>query len=168
MSPCGGSRCAACDARSRGRRPAVARRGACGSDRLEDAIRAELGEPIEVETHIEPLEVRELAGHDAEAEAMTRLAQTIRRLAAKEGALIDVHDVRLRVTDDGLYAIFHCRAPRETSVQEAHEAVDALERAVRRENPRSDCALSAMRKPLQRNRRNFPDLMRARPIGEDA
>ncbi len=103
--------------------------------RLETAIRAELGEPLEVETHIEPLETRELTGEDVDAEATTRLAQTIRRLAADDGRLVDIHDVRLRVAEGRRYAIFHCRAPRTMSVRDAHEAVDALERAVRRAAP---------------------------------
>ena len=103
--------------------------------RLEEAIRAEIGEAIEVETHIEPLEPQELAGQDADAEATTRLAQTIRRLAAEDGRLVDIHDVRLRVAKSGQYAIFHCLAPRAMSVRDAHDAVDALERAVRRAAP---------------------------------
>jgi cation diffusion facilitator family transporter len=105
------------------------------ASRLEDAIRSELGEGMEVETHIEPLELRELAGRDADAEDVTKLAQTIRRLASRSGKLVDIHDVRLRIAEGGRYAIFHCQAPREMSLQDAHEAVDALERAVRRESP---------------------------------
>jgi divalent metal cation (Fe/Co/Zn/Cd) transporter len=106
--------------------------------RLEDSIRSELGAFIEVETHIEPLETRELAGREADAESTARLSQTIRRLAAADARLTDIHDVRLRFAAGGRYAIFHCRAPRAMTVREAHEAVDALERAVRREMPDLD------------------------------
>ncbi len=105
------------------------------ASRLEEAIRAELGETIEVETHIEPLEMRELKGEEADAAATTRLAQALRRLAAADGRLDDIHDVRLRMAEGAGFAIFHCRAPRAMSVQAAHEAVDALERALRDEMP---------------------------------
>jgi len=103
--------------------------------RLEETIRAEIGEDIEVETHIEPLETRELAGRDDDAEATTRFAQTLRRLAADDRRLMDVHKVRLRTAAGGRYGLFHCRIAPETSVDAVHAAVDALERAARREFP---------------------------------
>ncbi len=101
--------------------------------RLEDAIRGEFGAATEVETHIEPLETRELAGADAAPEATQRLADTLRRLAAEDGGLIDIHDVRLRVAEGVGYGLFHCRVAPETPVAEAHARVDALERAAKRE-----------------------------------
>jgi len=103
--------------------------------RLEETIRAEIGEDIEVETHIEPLETRELPGRDDDAEATTRFAQTLRRLAANDTGLVDIHHVRLRIAAGGRYGLFHCRIAPETSVDAVHAAVDALERAARREFP---------------------------------
>ena len=102
--------------------------------RLEDAIENELGPQIEVETHIEPMESRELSGRDADAELTSRFIETLRR-AAGEGQLKDIHDVRLRVAERGYFGIFHCRVAPQTSVETTHAEVDALERAVRKEFP---------------------------------
>jgi len=102
---------------------------------LENAIEDELGADIEVETHIEPLETRELPGRDADPELTRRLWDALARQAAKDGGLREVHDVRLRAADGGYFGIFHCRVDPETTVETAHRKVDALETAVRREFP---------------------------------
>ena len=96
--------------------------------RLEDAIRGEIGEDVEVETHIEPLETRELAGREADPTLTMRFTDTLRRLAARDGQIIDIYNVRLRVVDGGCFGIFHCRVSPTTSVATAHAEVDALER----------------------------------------
>jgi divalent metal cation (Fe/Co/Zn/Cd) transporter len=49
--------------------------------------------------------------------------------------LRDVHDVRVRETDEGEIVNFHCRFDQSLSVQEVHEKVDALERALKQRSP---------------------------------
>jgi cation diffusion facilitator family transporter len=103
--------------------------------RLENAIEDELGAQIEVETHIEPLEVRELPGRDADPALTRRFQDALARHAAKDAGLGEIHDVRLRATPGGYYGIFHCRVDPHTPVATAHGKVDALETAVRAEFP---------------------------------
>lgn len=103
--------------------------------KLENAIESELGEDIEVETHIEPLETRELAGHDADPALTLKFVEALKRHAASAGDLRDIHDVRLRGAEGGYFGIFHCRVDPRTSVESTHAQVDALERAVRLDFP---------------------------------
>ncbi len=99
---------------------------------LENAIESELGDDIEVETHIEPMETREISGRDASPEITERFTQALRLAAAALGDdLRDVHDVRLREIEGGYFGIFHCRVDPTSSVETAHRRVDDLERAVR-------------------------------------
>src|SRR5262249_18342440 len=51
------------------------------ADGLEAAIREELGPTVEVETHIEPLQVRDLAGRDASAEHIAAIQKTLTEAA---------------------------------------------------------------------------------------
>ncbi|WP_235981896.1 cation diffusion facilitator family transporter [Methylobrevis albus] len=101
---------------------------------VEEAIRAELGYDIEVETHLESLMPDLLPG----AAADPATAEAIRAdLAAAAGphAITDVHNVRVRILGDGLFVAFHCRLPGATKTAVVHEAVDGLERAVRAKWP---------------------------------
>jgi cation diffusion facilitator family transporter len=101
---------------------------------LEDAIAAEIGEGVEVETHIEPAEP-EASGQLAEPDLARRIEASLAATAATQGRLRDIHNVRVRETPGGVIVLFHCRVDPATPVETVHDAVDALERSVRRAFP---------------------------------
>ncbi len=98
---------------------------------LEQAIADDLGADYEVESHIEPLEVDELDGHDA-GETIRESVQTALRqgLSAAE-ALRDIHSVRVRETAAGLIVNYHCLVDPALSVDAVHAHVDGLDRQAR-------------------------------------
>jgi cation diffusion facilitator family transporter len=98
--------------------------------RLESEIGHELG-GIEVETHIEPLEPRQLRGQDAPPATHAEIAHALAKMVSGMGAIRDVHSVRVRATPDGLVVNYHCRVSPYLSVDEVHEHVDELDRKMR-------------------------------------
>jgi cation diffusion facilitator family transporter len=105
------------------------------ADRLEAAVRAELGPDVEVETHIEPLQVGGLPGRDAPRERVAAVRDALTEIAANVAFVGQIHDVRVRQTADGEMVNFHCRVDPMLTVQEVHERVDEVERALRRKFP---------------------------------
>ncbi len=105
------------------------------ADALENAIAAELGPGVEVESHIEPLQPPHASGREAPPERVRAVTIALSELAAEGHTLRDVHDVRVRETDDGEIVNFHCHVDPDLSVQAVHEKVDALERALRERAP---------------------------------
>jgi divalent metal cation (Fe/Co/Zn/Cd) transporter len=101
---------------------------------LERSIRDEFGEDVEVDTHIEPLEPELPHGTDAAPDRVETIKAALSRFAA-DGAIHDIHNVRVRNTDAGEIVNFHCRAAPSMSVIKVHENVDAIERALRRAFP---------------------------------
>jgi cation diffusion facilitator family transporter len=101
---------------------------------LERNIREEFGEDVEVDTHIEPLEPELPVGSDAAPERVETIKTALSRFAAN-GAIHDIHSVRVRNTDAGEIVNFHCRAAPSMSVIKVHENVDEIERALRRAFP---------------------------------
>jgi len=101
---------------------------------LEHDIRDEFGADVEVDTHIEPLEPELPLGTDAPPGRVAEIAAALSRFAA-DGAIHDIHNVRVRDTEAGEIVNFHCRAAPSMSVIRVHENVDALERALRRAYP---------------------------------
>ena len=101
---------------------------------LERNIRDEFGEDVEVDTHIEPLEPELPHGTDAAADRVAAIKTALSRFAA-DGAIHDIHSVRVRDTDAGEIVNFHCRAAPSMSVIKVHENVDEIERALRRAFP---------------------------------
>jgi cation diffusion facilitator family transporter len=101
---------------------------------LERHIRDEFGADVEVDTHIEPLEPELPFGTDAAPERTETIREALSGFAA-DGAIHDIHDVRVRDTDAGEIVNFHCRAAPSMTVIKVHENVDAIERALRRAFP---------------------------------
>jgi cation diffusion facilitator family transporter len=102
---------------------------------LENAIRAELGSEVEVETHIEPLLVKHLTGHDASEEVRQAISSELAKTASALPGLDAIHDVRVRETAEGLVVIYHCRFSPDQPVTAVHEAVDQVERHMRAARP---------------------------------
>jgi cation diffusion facilitator family transporter len=105
------------------------------ADKLEAALREELGPGVEVETHIEPLQPPEAAGREAPPERVRAVEMALSEIAAESGMIRDVHNVRVRETDEGEIVNFHGRVDPTLAVQAVHEKVDEVERALRRRSP---------------------------------
>lgn len=104
------------------------------AQQLENHVRDEFGEDVEVDTHIEPLEPELPHGTDAAPERVADIRAALANLAA-DGDIQDVHNVRVRNTDAGEIVNFHCRAAPSMSVINVHQRVDEIERALRRAFP---------------------------------
>ncbi|MDE2363897.1 MAG: cation diffusion facilitator family transporter [Hyphomicrobiales bacterium] len=99
--------------------------------RLEAAVRDELGPDTEVETHIEPLETRELAGQDAPGVVVASIEADLKAAAAAGDVVREVHNVRVRETVAGLVVNYHCRVNPALTVSAVHDAVDDVDRRVK-------------------------------------
>jgi cation diffusion facilitator family transporter len=100
---------------------------------LEADVRHELGPNIEVDSHIEPLEPRELPGQDVAPATRSAIAAALSALA--RDPIVEIHSVRVRETPAGLVVNYHCRADATLSVDKVHLAVDEIERQVMSEFP---------------------------------
>ncbi len=101
---------------------------------LENAIGVELGEDVEVESHIEPAHFSGLEGQDASPATHADVERHLADLAAA-GRISNIHDVRVRENDHGLFVTFHCCVGRELTVEAVHDAVDDVERNFRERMP---------------------------------
>jgi cation diffusion facilitator family transporter len=102
------------------------------ADGLEQAVRDELGPEVEVETHIEPLQPRDQRGREAPPERVAEVRDALNTIAAEVDLLGEVHDVRVRETDDGEIVNFHCLVDPALAVAAVHDKVDEVERALKR------------------------------------
>jgi len=105
------------------------------ADGLEKAIANELGASVEIDTHIEPLQPHRAAGREAPPERVKAIEMALAEFAADGRTIRDVHNVRVRETDEGEIVNFHCRVDPALTVQAVHEKVDMLERALRERSP---------------------------------
>jgi cation diffusion facilitator family transporter len=102
---------------------------------LEAAIRRELGEDVEVESHIEPLPERILPGEELPASGREEISALLRKLVASEKRISDVHNVRVRRNSEGIFVYYHCLlAPTET-IETVHDIIDRVEMGLQQLKP---------------------------------
>jgi len=68
-----------------------------------------------------------LSGRDASPKVQAQIALTLAKLAKQEKALKDLHNIRVRQTEVGLFVHYHCRFSPLMNVESVHAAVDRLE-----------------------------------------
>jgi len=102
---------------------------------LEAAIRGELGPHIEVESHIEPHPERMLEGHDAPGREFDNISGSLKTFAHEQRRLSDLHSIRVRQTDQGMFVHYHCRFDGGDSVEDVHTAVDRIENELQSKYP---------------------------------
>jgi cation diffusion facilitator family transporter len=98
---------------------------------LEEAIRDELGPEVEVETHIEPLQAFDRRGREATTDRIAQVHDALKEIVTKVDFVGEVHDVRVREADGGEIVNFHCVVDPALPVNDVHEKVDEVERALR-------------------------------------
>jgi cation diffusion facilitator family transporter len=103
--------------------------------KLEDAIRSELGPDVEVESHIEPQPERMLEGREAGTDTVSRITHKLEELARTHKTLSDLHNVRIRENDEGLFVHYHCRFAGECPVEHVHDRIDRIEAGLKAEFP---------------------------------
>lgn len=105
------------------------------TQQLEDTVRSDFGSDVEIDTHIEPLEPELPQGVDAGPDRVVVIHEVLARLAAVDGVMHDIHNVRVRNSDAGEFINFHCRTRPTMTVTEVHDRIDEIERGLRREFP---------------------------------
>ena len=111
------------------------RAGHAIASKLEAEIERELGSNVEVETHLEPLDVQGLDGSDVTGTLAAKVSDTLALRAKEAAAIVGVHDVRVRQTTAGLVVNYHCYARPDLSISDVHSLVDSIERKVRNDIP---------------------------------
>ena len=98
---------------------------------FERSLAGELGSDVEIDTHIEPLLLRGVSGAAAGGDVRQEIEQWLARFAADGTFVSDIHDVRVRRNEHGLFVSYHCRVDGARPVETVHEAIDGIESRLR-------------------------------------
>ncbi len=97
---------------------------------LEDGIKGQIPEVVEVHTHIEP-SVTSPGRLDSTPDDAQRV-QTVRELAREVSGVRDCHEVRVRRVGDKLFLTLHCSTDEQMPIAVAHDIATLVEDRVRR------------------------------------
>ncbi|MGH2694552.1 MAG: cation diffusion facilitator family transporter [Actinomycetota bacterium] len=103
------------------------------SDRLETAVRADLGYDVRVDSHIEPLEPTSF-GHDVTVSRRDIVA-SVREAALEESDVMDCHEVLVTSAGDELSVVAHVRGRKDLPLDRIHGASQRIEKGVHASHP---------------------------------
>ena len=94
---------------------------------LEDAIRAELGGSVGVDTHLDPRRTRIQTGRPVEAGVIARVTTKVLAAAQSLHPPVEIHNVKVQGESDGLYVSCHCVFPETMPIRRVHDRTVRLE-----------------------------------------
>jgi cation diffusion facilitator family transporter len=102
---------------------------------LEKEIRAEVGNNVEINTHIEPLRTEAISGQDLPLEEENGINAKIRDIAGEIPEITEIHGIRARQARNKLFISCHCIIDGDTLLEEAHNIATRLEYMVKDQIP---------------------------------
>ena len=103
------------------------------ADHIEAEVKRELGDEVRVDAHIEPLEQTSL-GRDV-TEDRTDITEALRAAVAEEPEMLDLHDIVVTSSTDGLSVVAHVRGRADLSLARLHDASNRVESHVTKDHP---------------------------------
>ncbi len=97
---------------------------------LEQAIAHDLGEGIDIVTHIDPRRSRVSGGRDLTPAEAAPIIKTISDIAAGIPDARGIHHLRVGQSEEGLHIILHCTFDATLPLRDAHHVAATLERQV--------------------------------------
>ena len=83
----------------------------------------------------EPQPERMLQGQEAPASLTAEVSAALFALAAAHPRLTDVHHIRLRRNEEGLFLHYHCRCSPDDTVEHIHDEIDRVEAGLKERFP---------------------------------
>jgi cation diffusion facilitator family transporter len=102
---------------------------------FERVLADELGSDVEIDTHIEPLLMRGVIGRTAGSDDQRDIADWLFRFANEGRVISDIHNVRVRRNEHGLFVSYHCRVDGARHVESVHEMIDKIESRLKKQIP---------------------------------
>ena len=100
---------------------------------LEDGIRDGLGGDVEVESHIEPRPMQLIEGIAASRAKSKELESALLKFSARQRAMVDIHNFRVRQHGENLYVHYHCRFSPDAQIEMVHAVLDQLESQLKKQ-----------------------------------
>jgi cation diffusion facilitator family transporter len=94
---------------------------------VEGEIKKELGEDIQLNSHIEPLKNEAILSSNVTNEEMQKVMAAINETDEEVGEISDLHNVLVRKIGDKFFVSLHCLSPGNMSLESVHNVTNRFE-----------------------------------------
>lgn len=102
---------------------------------LEDEIRSELGDEVELNSHIEPLKHRAILSSNVTDDELQKIIRSINDAKSGVADITEAHNILARKIGEKYFISFHCCAPHDLSLERVHELTNQLEHLLKEKTP---------------------------------
>jgi cation diffusion facilitator family transporter len=103
--------------------------------RVERDIREELGEGVQLNSHIEPQKQQAILSSNVSEEEMRGVLAALAKTDKEVGEINNLHNVLVRKIGDKFFVSFHCLAPADVSLEVIHNITNKFEYLMREKMP---------------------------------
>lgn len=103
---------------------------------LEGSIKKELGEDLEINTHIEPVQSETVSGKNISLKEENIIKKIVNDLIAPYKSIKNVHDLQIAKIGDEFFLTLHFSLTPKTSLEEAHNLASRLEQVIKAKLPK--------------------------------
>ncbi len=97
------------------------------ASKLEESIKKEFGDDIEINTHIEPLRSNILEGQKIEREEREEIIKKINIISSNFKDIHEPHNIETRKINEKIFISFHAYTPGNVLLEKAHDEAGDLE-----------------------------------------
>lgn len=94
---------------------------------IEEEIKAELGDDVELNSHLEPLKNEAVLSSNVSQEEFRKVAAVLNKTDKEIEEISDIHNTLVRKIGEQYFVSFHCLAPANISLEKVHDAASRFE-----------------------------------------
>jgi cation diffusion facilitator family transporter len=95
--------------------------------KLEESIKKEFGDDVEINTHIEPLRSNILEGKKVDKTEQEKIISEIKNVANDFKNIYEIHDIDIRKINEKIFISLHAYSQGDTLLEKAHDEAGDLE-----------------------------------------
>lgn len=93
----------------------------------EEEIKAELGDGVELNSHIEPLKSEAVLSSNVRREELQKVMEVLNKTDEEVEEISNVHNTLVRKIGEKYFVSFHCLAPADISLEKVHDVTSRFE-----------------------------------------
>jgi cation diffusion facilitator family transporter len=103
---------------------------------LKDLINKELGQDLEIDIHIEPLEPTELEGKEVDAKTLILIEKALTKVKQQQPSIYNINHVSSRIVGYKIFTAVDCLVDEKMPLEKTHDISSSVEYIIRSEIPK--------------------------------
>ncbi len=106
------------------------------ADELRKIINKELGQDLEIDIHIEPLEPTALIGKELDKKDLILVGKALNKVKSQISSIFEIRQISSRIVDEKIFISVECLVSEKMPLEETHDISSKVEYLIRKQIPK--------------------------------